>query len=135
MEDIALACLPKDPGDEDESTDGDDDLQEQMKQVETKARSQTSQQILSTLDGRRVEALELTEKVVTARKRTLGEEHPETLRSMHKLAIRYSEVGRRQEAMELTEKVVTARKRTLGEEHPKTLRSMHNLAICYSEVG
>jgi hypothetical protein len=44
--------------------------------------------------GRRQEALELLEKVVVARRRTLGEEHPDTLRSMHALAIRYSEVGR-----------------------------------------
>jgi tetratricopeptide (TPR) repeat protein len=86
-------------------------------------------------NGRRQEALELTEKVMAARKRTLGEEHPGTLSSMQSLAIRYSEVGRRQEALELVEKVMAARKRTLGEEHPDTLRSMHNLAIHYGEVG
>ena len=42
------------------------------------------------------------------------EEHPDTLRSMHALAIRYSEVGRRQEALQLMEQVVEANKRTLG---------------------
>jgi hypothetical protein len=73
--------------------------------------------------------LELAEKVVTARKRTLGEEHPDTLRSMHNLAIRYSKVGRRQEALELMEKVVLASKRTLGDEHPDTLLSQGNLTI------
>ena len=86
-------------------------------------------------NGRRVEALELTEKVVAARKRTLEEEHPDTLRSMHALAIHYSEAGRRQEALELLEKVVAANKRMLGEEHPDTLGSMHNLANRYSQVG
>ena len=86
-------------------------------------------------NGRRVEALELTEKVMAARKRTLGEEHSDTLRSMHSLANCYGEVGRLQEAQELAEKVVAARKRTLGEEHPVTLGSMHALAIRYSEVG
>ena len=40
--------------------------------------------------------LELTEKVMAANTRTLGEEHPDTLHSMHALANRYSEVGRRQ---------------------------------------
>ena len=75
------------------------------------------------------------EKVVAVRKRTLGEEHLDTLGAMNNLAIRYSEVGRRQEALELTERVVTAKERTLGEEHPDTLGSMHNLANCYSEVG
>jgi Tetratricopeptide repeat len=86
-------------------------------------------------NGRRQEALQLTETVVSARKRTLGEEHPHTLGSMHALAIRYSEVGRRQEALQLTETVVAANKRTLGEKHPDTLSSMHALAISYSEVG
>jgi tetratricopeptide (TPR) repeat protein len=86
-------------------------------------------------NGRRREALQLVETVVAARKRTQGEEHPGTLRSMHALANRYSEVGRRQEALQLTETVMAARKRTLGEEHPDTLSSMHNLALRYSEVG
>ena len=44
--------------------------------------------------GRGQEALQLIEKVVAANKRTLGVERPETLRSMHNLAISYSEVGR-----------------------------------------
>jgi len=66
--------------------------------------------------GRRQEALQLTETVVAARKRTLGEERPDTLHSIHDLAVRYSEAGRRQEALQLLETVVAARKRTLGEE-------------------
>jgi hypothetical protein len=73
--------------------------------------------------------------VVETRKRTLGKEHLDTLRSMHNLAIHYSEVGRRQEALQLTEAVVEARKRTLGGEHPDTLQSMHALANRYSEAG
>jgi hypothetical protein len=77
----------------------------------------------------------LTETVVAVLKRTLGEEHPDTLGSMHNLALIYSEVGRWQEALQLTETVVAARKRTLGEDHPDTLASMHNLALRYSEVG
>ena len=40
------------------------------------------------------EALQLTEQVVKARRRTLGKEHPNTLSSMHALANRYSEAGR-----------------------------------------
>ena len=52
--------------------------------------------------------------VVAARKRTLGEEHPGTLGSMHSLAISYSEDGRLQEALQLIETVVVARKWTLG---------------------
>ena len=90
--------------------------------------------------GRFLEALQLTEQVVEVRKRTLGEEHPITLRSMHNLAIDYSEAdyseaGKRQKALQLAEQVVEVIKRTLGEEHPDTLRSMHCLAIWYGGVG
>jgi hypothetical protein len=51
------------------------------------------------------------------------------LRSMHALALRYSDARRRQEALQLIETVVASHKMTLGEEHPDTLASMHNLAI------
>ncbi len=85
--------------------------------------------------GRLQEELQLTERVVEVRKRTLGEEHPDTLRSIYSLAISYRDVGRPQEALELAERVVEARKRTLGEEHPNTLRSMHSLAMIYSMAG
>lgn len=37
--------------------------------------------------GRRQQALQLIETVVASHKRTLGEEHPDTLASMHNLAI------------------------------------------------
>ncbi|KAL8743440.1 MAG: hypothetical protein Q9190_004209 [Brigantiaea leucoxantha] len=85
--------------------------------------------------GRIQKALELEERVVEARRRTLGEEHRDTLRSIHNLAIGYSETGRQQEALELRERVVEARRRTLGEEHPDTLGSIHNLALSYSKAG
>jgi Tetratricopeptide repeat len=78
-------------------------------------------------NDRRQETLHLVKTVTEARKRTLGEEHPDTLGSIHNLALRYSEVGRRQEALRLTEAVVESSKRTLGEDDPDTLR--------YSEVG
>jgi Tetratricopeptide repeat len=79
--------------------------------------------------GRRQEALELTEKVVAARERTLGEEHPDTLDSMDCLANHYSEVGRRQETLELARRVAAVRKRALGEGHQDTLLSHGNMTI------
>jgi hypothetical protein len=68
-------------------------------------------------------------------KRTLGDEHPDTLTSMNNLALRYSDVGRTKEALQLTEETLTVRKRTLGDEHPDTLTSMSNLALSYWDVG
>jgi hypothetical protein len=56
------------------------------------------------------DALELTEQVVQLDKTKLGEDHPDTLHSMHNLAIYYNEAGRRSEALQLTEQVMQLRK-------------------------
>jgi hypothetical protein len=73
--------------------------------------------------------------VIKVRKRTLGEEHPNTLSVMANLAISYSNQGQTHEATELEMKVIEVRKRTLGEEHLNTLSVMANLAISYSNQG
>ena len=86
-------------------------------------------------NGRLQEAMELGEKVLKARQRTLGSEHPDTLYAMNNLAISYSDLGRKQEAMELVETVLKARQRTLGSEHRDTLMAMNNLANSYSDLG
>ena len=57
------------------------------------------------------DSVRVTEAVVKLQKNKLGEDHPDTLRSMHNLAIRYSEAGRREEALELSEAVVKLRKK------------------------
>ncbi|KAI5815631.1 P-loop containing nucleoside triphosphate hydrolase protein [Pyronema omphalodes] len=86
--------------------------------------------------GRLKEAQRLDEKVLEVRRRTLGEEHPDTLRAMNNLAVTYTNMGERwKEVQELEEKVLEVRRRTLGEEHPDTLASMHNLANTYIKLG
>jgi tetratricopeptide (TPR) repeat protein len=85
--------------------------------------------------GQRLEALRLGEQVAEVRRRTLGEDHPDTLRSMYNLALYFSEAGRRPEALRLAEQVAEVRRRTLGEDHPDTLHSMNNLALYFSEAG
>ncbi|KAH8834481.1 hypothetical protein DL96DRAFT_1810741 [Flagelloscypha sp. PMI_526] len=82
-----------------------------------------------------------------------GASNPETLYSMHNLALAYSDLGQHRNALELNEQVLKLRKQILGEEHPdtlrilklqklilggehpETLRSMHNLGIIYSDLG
>jgi hypothetical protein len=66
--------------------------------------------------------------VFEARMRILGEEHPDTLRSMQSLAISYDSAGRLAESLEIFEQVFEARKRVLGEEHPSTLQAAGNVA-------
>jgi hypothetical protein len=78
--------------------------------------------------GRRNEALEMSETVWKLRKGKLGEDHPDTLKSMNNLAIDYSDAGRRTEALQLTAQVVELRKNKLGEDHPDTRESERLLA-------
>ena len=59
----------------------------------------------------------------------LGEEHPETLSSMHSLAINYNKAGEKRKALQLVEWVVEANRRTLGEEHPDTFHSSRTLSL------
>ncbi|KEP50937.1 kinesin light chain [Rhizoctonia solani 123E] len=65
----------------------------------------------------------------------LGEEHPDTLRSMNNLASTYSNLGRYDEAEHLEVKVLNARKRVLGDKHPDTLESMDDLASIHFYLG
>ncbi|GKT48180.1 nephrocystin-3 [Colletotrichum spaethianum] len=86
-------------------------------------------------EGRWKEAEELEVQVMETRKRMLGEEHPDTLKSMINLASTYTEQGYWKEAEKLQVQVMEAGKRVLGEEHPDTLNTMNNLASTYTEQG
>jgi tetratricopeptide (TPR) repeat protein len=83
-------------------------------------------------NGRLRDSMELREKILAARQRTLGSEDPNTLDAMYYLSLSYLDLGRYQEAMELLEKTFEASQRTLGSEHPDTLRAMNYLATSYS---
>jgi len=86
-------------------------------------------------EGRWKEAEELQVKVLEARRRVLGEEHPGTIRAMANLAVTYWNQGRWKEAKELEVEVLEARRRVLGEEHPDTISAMANLASTYWNQG
>ncbi|KAI5816861.1 hypothetical protein BZA77DRAFT_44879 [Pyronema omphalodes] len=88
------------------------------------------------LSGRLKEAQVLEENVLEARRRTLGDEHSETLDIMYNLAITYRQLGGRlKEVQELEEKVLEVWRRTLGKDHPKTLDAMQSLAVTYKDQG
>jgi hypothetical protein len=61
-------------------------------------------------------------------RRGLGEEHPDTLRSMSNLAGTLRKLGDLNGAAKLQDTVLTARRRVLGEDHPDTIVSMDDLA-------
>jgi eukaryotic-like serine/threonine-protein kinase len=69
------------------------------------------------------------------RKRVLGAEHPDALKSMNNLANLYEDQGRYAEAEPLYFKTMEVKKRVLGEEHPSTLKTINNLAGLYWRQG
>ncbi|KAJ7479632.1 hypothetical protein FB451DRAFT_1448719 [Mycena latifolia] len=88
------------------------------------------------------------ETMVLARKKILGDDHPDSLRAMSNLAatlIRRKHSNKwpwrsvrkywfnRAEELETT--VLTKQQEILGEDHPRTLRTMANLAATYSKLG
>ena len=68
-------------------------------------------------------------QVIKTRKRVLGQEYLDTLRSIANLASIYRKQGRWKEAEDLEVQVIETRKRVLGQEHPDTLTSMNHLAF------
>ncbi|MGA7632616.1 MAG: serine/threonine-protein kinase, partial [Terriglobales bacterium] len=71
----------------------------------------------------------LQQKAVEIRRRTLGPESPETLKSMSALALIFYAQGRYAEAETLQRQTLDVQKRVLGPGHPDTLGSMDNLAL------
>ncbi|KAJ7712813.1 P-loop containing nucleoside triphosphate hydrolase protein [Mycena metata] len=85
--------------------------------------------------GKYKQAGELQEEVLEEQKQVLGENHPDTLRTMGTLASSYSALGEHQKARGLEVIVLERRKQVLGENHRDTLGAMNNLAGLYSELG
>jgi GTPase SAR1 family protein len=73
------------------------------------------------------QATGIAQRAVTAAKRTLGAEHPETLTARGNLAFSYWSAGRTGEAIELQERVLDDRERILGAEHPDTVAAREAL--------
>ncbi|WP_203755525.1 tetratricopeptide repeat protein, partial [Actinoplanes cyaneus] len=72
---------------------------------------------------------------VEVRSHLLGEEHPNTLTSMHSLANALFALGELMAAPTLHERTLAVRRRVLGEEHPDTLTSMDNFACVLHGLG
>lgn len=73
-------------------------------------------------------ARRLLEECLAFRRRTLGEEHPDTVILLHNLA-RALFASDREEGIALAERVLSLRRARFGPAHPATLRSQSNLAF------
>lgn len=80
-------------------------------------------------------ALQLFEQNLTVRRRVLGENDPDTLRSMFSVALTRRDLGDLPGALQLFEQTLSARRRVLGDDHPNTLWSMNNLAETRRALG
>ncbi|MFI6131181.1 FxSxx-COOH system tetratricopeptide repeat protein [Micromonospora sp. NPDC051141] len=85
--------------------------------------------------GQHAAAISQFERVLADRRRILGDDHPDTLSSVHNLASVYTAVGRVTEAIRLFEQVLADCRRVLGDDHPNTLTSASNLAGAYESAG
>jgi eukaryotic-like serine/threonine-protein kinase len=65
----------------------------------------------------------------------LGNDHPDTLRTLDKLATSYLFMGRYADALKLHEETLALRKAKLGPDDPDTLKSMNGLANDYVAIG
>ncbi|MGH3779390.1 MAG: tetratricopeptide repeat protein [Pseudonocardiaceae bacterium] len=80
-------------------------------------------------------AIQLDEDTLTRYRRVLGNDHPDTLRSAHNLAVGLRALGEHEQARELGEDTLSRRRRVLGDDHPDTLLSAHNLAVGLRALG
>ena len=80
-------------------------------------------------------AEQLAVQVLYMRKKVLGAEHRETLKSMGDLASVYHDQGNLKEVEQLEVQVLDISKKLLGVEHPDTLICLGNLASTYGKQG
>ena len=77
----------------------------------------------------------LCSRVLEARERVVGREHPDTLTSVNNLALVLLTRGDYAAAEPLYRRALEARERVVGREHPDTLQSVNNLAGLLDSKG
>ncbi len=85
--------------------------------------------------GNFVEARVLDEDALEICRRTLGDDHPDTLVSANNLAVDLSGLGDFDEAYQVDLDTRERRARVLGPDHPHTLGSANNIAVDLSGLG
>jgi Flp pilus assembly protein TadD len=87
------------------------------------------------LEGRYAEAETLLRTTLEIKRRVLGPQHPETLRSMVNLATSLRLEGHNSDAEKLGREALEIRRRVLGPDHPDVGLSNYNLAIVVEAEG
>ena len=87
------------------------------------------------VQGKYAQAETIQDQILEIQRRVLGEERPDTLKSMNNLALTYLDEGKYAQAEVLHAKVLEIQRRLLGEDHLDTLTSMINLGLTYFDPG
>jgi tetratricopeptide (TPR) repeat protein/tRNA A-37 threonylcarbamoyl transferase component Bud32 len=77
----------------------------------------------------------LEERALSIRRKVLGDDHPDTLRSINALGNLLAQRGKSADAEVLLREATDRRRRVLGEEHTDTLTSINNLGLTFSDQG
>ncbi|KAF4991981.1 hypothetical protein FDECE_13845 [Fusarium decemcellulare] len=81
------------------------------------------------LMGKYQKAEQIHRQCLEARRRVLGLEHLDTLKSLYKLGVVLWHQSKYEESAQLNRQCLEARQRLLGEDHPDTTRSLNNVAV------
>jgi tetratricopeptide (TPR) repeat protein len=85
--------------------------------------------------GKCEEARRLYQQVLGRRRKVLGEDHPDTLGSMHNLANALHQQGKWEDARRLYEEVLVRKRKVVGQHHPQALALMNDLASVLKAQG
>ncbi|KAF8473485.1 hypothetical protein BDZ91DRAFT_714700 [Kalaharituber pfeilii] len=85
--------------------------------------------------GKYSQALELYQRTLAGREKSLGVDHPSTLDTVHGMAIVYEEQGKYSQALELYQRALAGYEKSLGVDHPSTLQTVNNMANVYMQQG
>jgi serine/threonine protein kinase len=75
------------------------------------------------------------QEALNLRRQQLGDDHADTLASLHDLAMAYQDGGRLDRAIPILEETLQKRRAKLGDDHGDTIESMNALAVGYWEAG
>jgi tetratricopeptide (TPR) repeat protein len=85
--------------------------------------------------GRSSEAEPLFKDALECRRRVLGDDHPDTIRSINNYAGVLDSLGRAPEAEPFFKEALERRRRVLGDKHPDTIISLGNYAMVLDSLG
>ena len=80
-------------------------------------------------------AISLCERSLQINESSLGERHPNVLKSLNNLGNLYSDRGDYARAEQMYERALRLHEQVLGDGHPAVAASLNNLAILYSDQG